>query len=167
MISVTRTYLAMESPQFFAGSAPPVGSLRLTRQAPCAVALYRTLYDQVGRAHRWTDRTQWSEERLAAHLALPQIDVWVLHEGDIPAGFFELARHDDGSVEIAYFGLTPAMIGRGVGKWLLATAVQEAWKLAPTRVWLHTCTLDHPSAMANYVARGFVPFKTETYELAI
>ncbi len=166
MTTVTRTYLAMETPQPFSMPAPTIPGLSLTRPRPCPVALYRALYESVGRDYHWTDRTKWTDEVLASHLASSNVAVWVLREGDEPAGFFELARHDDGSVEIAYFGLAPSMIGRGVGKWLLARAAEEAWQLQPTRVWLHTCTLDHPSALANYVARGFAPYKRETYELA-
>jgi GNAT superfamily N-acetyltransferase len=59
--------------------------------------------------------------------------------------------------------LAPGFIGKGLGKWLLTRAVQEAWVLGATRVWLHTCTLDHPSALANYQARGFAPYLTEQY----
>jgi GNAT superfamily N-acetyltransferase len=81
------------------------------------------------------------------------------------AGYFELREHDDGSVEIAYFGLLPAFIGRGWGKYLLTRATQAAWELGPNRVWLHTCTLDHPSALPNYLKRGFRPVRTEVYTI--
>lgn len=85
--------------------------------------------------------------------------------GNKSAGFFELQRHDDGSVEIAYFGLVPEFFGRGYGGWLLERAVEEAWAMGggggATRVWLHTCTLDSERALPNYTARGFVPYKTE------
>jgi GNAT superfamily N-acetyltransferase len=81
------------------------------------------------------------------------------------AGFFELERHDDGSVEISYFGLMPMGIGQGLGRALLTTAIDEAWSLkpVPSRVWLHTCTLDHPAALANYLARGFQVTHSERY----
>ena len=66
---------------------------------------------------------------------------------------------------MAYFGLAPGSIGRGMGKHLLSCAVRDAWALGPSRVWLHTCTLDHPNALPNYRARGFVPYKSEQYEV--
>ncbi len=56
-------------------------------------------------------------------------------------------------------------LGRGLGKHLLSCAVRDAWALAPSRVWLHTCTLDHPAALPNYEKRGFARYKTETYEV--
>jgi len=67
------------------------------------------------------------------------------------------------SVEIAYFGLLPAYVGRGLGKYLLSEAAARAWTLQPSRVWLHTSTLDHPAALPNYLARGFSIFRVEQY----
>jgi GNAT superfamily N-acetyltransferase len=80
-----------------------------------------------------------------------------------PAGYFELEKHDDGSIEIAYFGLLQEFLGRGLGKHLLSVAVEQAWSDGANRVWLHTCTLDDPAAMPNYIKRGFQPFNTEKY----
>jgi GNAT superfamily N-acetyltransferase len=78
-----------------------------------------------------------------------------------PAGYFELDHKPHSGVEIAYFGVLPAFLGRGIGGQLLTRAVERAWLLKPARVWLHTCTLDHPNAMANYQARGFRVYQTE------
>ncbi len=154
----------MESPDQLAGPAPiPPGYV--VRRESCEPDLYRELYDGVGNEYHWRDRRSWSEQQLRAHLAKPGIGIWVLWQGTLPRGFFELARHDDGSVEIAYFGLMPAGIGQGLGRALLTRAIEEAWSLRPepSRVWLHTCTLDHPAALANYLARGFRVTGTEQY----
>lgn len=83
------------------------------------------------------------------------------------AGYFELQRQDDGSVEIVYFGLVPKFIGRGLGGPLLTRAVEEAWTMGAKRVWLHTCTLDSPRALPGYKARGFREFRTERLEVDI
>jgi len=64
-------------------------------------------------------------------------------------------------VEIAYFGLVPQFIGRGLGGPLLTRTLEEAWKLGPNRVWVHTCTLDHVAALANYKARGMVVYEAK------
>jgi GNAT superfamily N-acetyltransferase len=80
-----------------------------------------------------------------------------------PAGYFELERHADESIEIAYFGLMQEFLGRGLGKHLLTAAAEQAWSDRPDRVWLHTCTLDDAAAMPNYLRRGFKPFKREKY----
>jgi DNA topoisomerase-1 len=47
----------------------------------------------------------------------------------------------------------------------LTRALEEAWRAKPTRVWVHTCTLDHASARANYEARGMVVYNVETTQL--
>ena len=73
---------------------------------------------------------------------------------------------DSEQIEIAYFGLLPEFIGRGFGGGLLTSAIETAWTWAPTpsRVWVHTCNRDHPSALANYQARGFKIYKKVTSE---
>jgi GNAT superfamily N-acetyltransferase len=163
-MDVLRTYLEMRSAD--ALRPAPLANPRATLQrvVPCPVPLYRALYHDVGSRYHWRDRLAWTDEALARHLAQPAVEVWVLRwEGEL-AGFFELAGHEDGSVEIAYFGLTPPFVGRGLGKHLLTRAVERAWASGARRVWLHTCTLDSPAALPNYLARGFTPYKTETYQ---
>jgi GNAT superfamily N-acetyltransferase len=92
------------------------------------------------------------------------VTLHVLYLEHAPAGYYELRGHQDGSVEIAYFGLLPEYTGRGLGGWMLTRAARDAWERGATRVWLHTCTLDHPSALPNYRKRGFLPYRTEVYE---
>ena len=106
-----------------------------------------------------------SSDEIRAYLADPALELWVLREGVETAGYFELRMHRDRSVEIAYFGLVPAFVGRGLGKFLLTRAVERAWARGATRVWLHTSSLDHPSALPNYLARGFSIWKQETYDV--
>ncbi|PYS26240.1 MAG: N-acetyltransferase, partial [Acidobacteria bacterium] len=93
----------------------------------------------------------------------PEISLWLMTCDEAPAGYFELRRCEDGSTEIAYFGLLPEFIGRGFGKHLLTCAAEQAWADGANRVWLHTCTLDDQAAMPNYLTRGFRPYKTEKY----
>jgi GNAT superfamily N-acetyltransferase len=167
-VAAVRTYLEMDSPGRLTGRAPiPPGYV--VRRESLDPDLYRELYDGVGAEYHWRDRRNWSDERLNAHLQRPGIAFFVLWQGTSPRGFFELARHDDGSIEIAYFGLMPSGIGQGLGRALLTRAVDEAWnqKPEPSRVWLHTCTLDHPAALANYLARGFQVTRTERYTVDI
>jgi GNAT superfamily N-acetyltransferase len=128
-------------------------------------ALYRFCYRTVGAAYHWRDRWDWSDAQIREHLAGPETTLYVAHRGGEFAGWYELHRVD-GSVEIAYFGLAPGAIGRGLGRHLLSCAVRDAWTLGATRVWLHTCTLDHPHALPNYRARGFVPYRSEQYDVA-
>lgn len=163
---VTRTYLQLGAPGQFRtafGDFPDVAVAHVPDPSP---ALYRLCYRTVGAQYHWRDRWDWSDAEIRAHLANPENTLTVATRAGALAGYYELRRvADDDSVEIAYFGLAPGELGRGLGKHLLSCAVRDAWALRPTRVWLHTCTLDHPNALPNYVARGFVPYKTEQYEV--
>jgi len=136
----------------------------IERLRDCAPSFYRHLYVEVGRNYHWIDRLRWSDEQIRAYLQQPEISLWLMTYESKPAGYFELRRCEDGSTEIAYFGLLPAFIGRGFGKHLLTCATEQAWFDGANRVWLHTCTLDDKAAMPNYLKRGFCPFKTEMYE---
>ncbi len=164
-MQATRTYLELTDPAQFKpafGEFPDVSLAHVPHPPP---KLYRHCYRTVGEAFHWRDRWDWSDARIAAHLGDPNIGLYVATRDGTLAGWYELRRvPEDDSVEIAYFGIVAAEFGRGFGKHLLSCAVRDAWALGPKRVWLHTCTLDHPNALPNYVARGFVPYKTEDYE---
>ena len=133
----------------------------------CPVSFHRYLYREVGRNYHWRDRLIWTDEQVRNYLADPSVTLHVLYVQGSPAGYFELRMEPDGSVEIAYFGLLPEFIGRGLGKGLLSEAVRAAWARGARRVWLHTCTLDDPAALPNYLKRGFRPFKDERYQTTL
>jgi GNAT superfamily N-acetyltransferase len=166
-VEVVRTYFEMASPDQLVPAANPDPRARVDEMAACPVSLYRSLYEEVGRRYHWVDRLGWSGQAIAAHLARPEVSVFVLSVGEAAAGYFELVRHDDGSVELAYFGLLPAFIGRGLGGYLLTVAVREAWSRTTSRVWLHTCSLDDPAAIPNYLRRGFRSTREETYSVEL
>lgn len=160
---VTRTYLELASPADLRPAPTPAPAPRIERVGECSPSFYRYLYTEVGRAFHWVDRLRWTDDAIRGHLATPGLSLWLLSWEGAPAGYFELKPHDDGSIEIAYFGLLPEYIGRGWGKFLLTEAARAAWSERPARVWLHTCTLDHPAALPNYLQRGFRPVREETY----
>jgi GNAT superfamily N-acetyltransferase len=166
-VEVTRTYLQLCSPGQLNASCIDDARARIERVAQCPASFYRYLYREVGRFYHWIDRLPWTDDEIRAHLARPEITLWVIYREATPAGYFELERHDDGSIEIAYFGLLQEFLGRGLGKHLLSVAVAQAWTGGANRVWLHTCTLDDPAALPNYLKRGFEPFKKETYSTDI
>jgi len=167
VVEVVRTYLELRSPAQLRPAPGSDPAVAFVRRDGIAIDDYRRLYRIVGEQWYWKDRNAWSDERLAAHLASPDVTVWECLVSGESAGFFELQRCADGSVEIAYFGLVDRFIGRGLGKAMLTRASQEAWALEPTRVWLHTCTLDSPHALPNYKARGFEETHRETFQVVI
>jgi GNAT superfamily N-acetyltransferase len=165
-MEATRTYLELTEPGRFRPALGDFGDLVVERVERPTPALYRECYRTVGEAYHWRDRWDWTDDEIRTHLAQPEITLHVARRGGALQGWYELRRvPDDRSVEIAYFGLFPNAIGHGLGKHLLSCAVRDAWALQPARVWLHTCTLDHPAALPNYKKRGFVPYKTEQYEV--
>jgi ribosomal protein S18 acetylase RimI-like enzyme len=162
-VQVTRTYLEMTSPDQLRSVVIPEPVPRIERMGECPISFFRYLYAEVGRAVHWRDRLTWSDEMIRRYLAMPGVSIWLMSWESAPAGYFELRQHEDGSVEIAYFGLLPEFFGRGWGKYLLDRAVRHAWASGASRVWLHTSTLDHPAALPNYIGRGFRPVREEVY----
>jgi GNAT superfamily N-acetyltransferase len=164
-VEVVKTYLELADPGPLKTLPAPDASARVERLAGCPASFFRYLYTEVGRAYQWRDRLAWTDEQLRQRLADPNVSLHLLSVAGSPAGYFELQRHvPDDSVEIAYFGLLPEFRGRGLGRYLLARAATAAGQLGASRVWLHTCSLDDPAALPNYLARGFRPFRTETCE---
>jgi GNAT superfamily N-acetyltransferase len=162
-VEVVRTYLEMRDAGQLRGRPLDEPGARVERLRPCTVAEYRALYAAVGAAYHWRDRDAWTDEQLARYLDHPGVQVWRLTCDGATAGYFELAEHDDRSMELVYFGLVQAFHGRGLGAALLTVAATEAWLAGPERVWLHTCTLDAAAALPNYLARGFTVVREERY----
>ena len=162
-IEVTRTYLEMRDHSELQAARSDDPRIRIEQLPDCAPSFYRHLYVEVGKNYHWVDRLPWTDEEIAAYLNRPEISLWLMTYDEAPAGYFELRRCEDGSTEIAYFGLLPEFIGRNFGKHLLTCAAEQAWADGANRVWLHTCTLDDQAAMPNYLKRGFRAFRTEKY----
>jgi len=166
-IKVTRTYLEMRDASELQPAHSDEPRVRIKQLQDCTPSLYRHLYVEVGKNYYWIDRLPWTDKEIAAHLNRPEISLWLMTYDEALAGYFELRRCEDGSTEIAYFGLLPEFIGRGLGKHLLTRATEQAWADGANCVWLHTCTLDDKAAMPNYLSRGFRPFKTEEYTMEL
>jgi len=162
--TVVRTYLQLLAPPAHRLVPTSPSGVRIEEARPCTVPAYRELYAIVGRDYHWRDRLSWSDEQLAEYLGRDDVRIWTLQDEDGVGGYFELCRHTDGAVELAYFGLYPSRHGRGLGRALLTRAIDEGWNWGANRLWVHTCTLDGAAALPNYVARGFIPFRHERYE---
>ena len=133
-------------------------ALRASR-TPCPV-LNRFLYVSIGYCWCWHERLPWSLKRWRTYLEDSAVATWVAYKSANPIGYFELRRDAAGAVEIAYFGLMPDQIGKGLGKLLLRDAIHKATAFGNGTVWLHTCSLDHPAALPNYLSLGFKVRKT-------
>ena len=125
-------------------------------------AINTQFYREVGGDWQWVDRLNWTDNQWEKWVSRENLRTWITHLGAEAAGYVEIEIQEGGNIEIVYFGLLPLMIGKGIGGGVLSLAIREAWKIKGTqRVWLHTCSEDHPHALGNYEKRGFRLFKTE------
>jgi GNAT superfamily N-acetyltransferase len=154
VIKTKTTYLQMFSPPVVEIAAPR-DDVEISKVASPKVEFYRRLYHEVGSTFHWVDRLVMQDEELLAIIHHDLIDVLVLTAADEPLGYAELDRRQAGEIELAYFGLFPSATGQGLGKYLLNRAMRTAWAHRPQRVWVHTCDLDHPAALPNYLKAGF------------
>ncbi|WP_411731562.1 GNAT family acetyltransferase [Paeniglutamicibacter sp.] len=174
MLEVTTTHLQQLSPGELRPSsrALPAGA-RIERVTAITPEFSKFLYRGVGSSWNWADRLSLTRAAWESLMRTPGAETHVLYVDGAPGGYIELAGRIEGSgteVEIMYFGLFPQCIGRGLGGTLLAEGISRAWDLdarfegfpSVNRVWVHTCSLDGPAAMANYEARGLRIFHTET-----
>ena len=143
---------------------PPGEGLAVVHARRPTVAYYRFLYDAVGREYDWTSRKKLSDTELSDLLNDPRLEVHVLMVDGVPAGFVELDRRTEGEIELVQFGLMSDFIGQGLGKYFLQWTIDKAWSYGPRRLWLHTCTTDHPAALPNYLKAGFAIYKEEVEE---
>lgn len=150
------TYLDMrERPK----PAPlPPSPLRLKRWETVDPDKYRTLFTRVGGPWLWFSRLAIGERELLSIIRDPQIEIFAVEDRrGIEVGMLELDFRESGDCELSYLGLVPELAGAGHGKWLMAEALNRAWRKDIHRVHVHTCTLDHPGALRFYRNSGFTP----------
>ncbi|MDB5690132.1 MAG: N-acetyltransferase [Sphingomonas bacterium] len=139
----------------------PASPLRLARWQVPRVAPYRGLFRRVGEPWLWFSRLVMDDAALTAIIADPAVEVLpVIDRAGIELGLLELDFRESGQCELSFVGLVPELTGKGHGRWLMAHALSLAWRKGIERVWVHTCTLDHPAALGFYRKSGFVPFAT-------
>jgi len=158
---VTVTYLEMRSASALKPRPCADPRFRIEEVSVPQWRFNRFLYDLVGNEWQWTDKTAWSDQQWREYVESPRLRTFAAFYNGSVAGYYELREDEVGGIEIAIFGLTPQFIGKGFGGALLTHALETAWSMRPTRVWLHTCTRDHPAAIGNYRARGMKVFKVE------
>jgi GNAT superfamily N-acetyltransferase len=159
---VTTYYLEMRDPLDLRPKRSPRSDLALVRVEPALPELNRFFYTAVGGDWYWSERLSWSHQKWLTYLDRAELETWMLAARGVPAGYFELEVQSGPDVEIAYFGLLPRFVGGGLGGHLLTAAIERGWATGARRVWIHTCTLDHPHALANYQARGMLLYQERT-----
>jgi GNAT superfamily N-acetyltransferase len=148
--------------------AMPMSDLRLERWTAPSPEKYRALYRRVGEPWLWFSRLELDDAALCGITHNPLVRIWaVLDRRGIEIGILELDFREAGQCEIAFFGLVPELAGKGHGRWLMAMAVQAGWAEPEVkRMWVHTCTLDGPSALNFYIKSGFTPYQRQVETFA-
>jgi GNAT superfamily N-acetyltransferase len=151
------TYLEMRAPPPLSDLSAPAG---WTLQ-PIGTDLkrYKTLYRQVGEPWLWFSRAMMPDAELAALLSDPRVEAYALHDGAGDVALLEMDFRSEGEAELAFLGVAPGIIGKGAGRLLIEEAIRRAFEKPIRRFFVHTCTLDHPGALAFYRRAGFAPYK--------
>ena len=139
----------------------PHGTWSLRRVEAPGLDWYRDLFRRVGEEWLWISRSRMFDAKLAAIIHSPLVEVYALAHGGCDEGLLELDFREAGQCEIVFFGVTAKMFGSGAGRWLMNRALELAWSRPIARLWLHTCTHDHPGAVAFYQRSGFRAFRRQ------
>jgi GNAT superfamily N-acetyltransferase len=158
-IAAVVTHLEMTQPQPV--SEDPPGAWSLRRVENPGIDWFRELYVRIGGEWLWFSRVRMSDAALAERIQSPLVEVHALVDGGRDEGLLELDFRKPEACEISMFGVTARLIGSGAARFLINRALELAWSREARRVWLHTCTFDHPSALAFYQRSGFRPFRRQ------
>ena len=158
---VTVTFLEMHEPKELPVTLPDTHFGQL--QKPISADKYRNYYYGVGENHCWLDRMVMPDEELFEKINANNVDIFLFYVNKEIAGYIEFVKEEK-YAEILYFGLLPAYIGKGYGKYFLQWAIAKAWSYKPEWIQLNTCTLDHPNALGTYKKAGFTEIRKETHQ---
>jgi GNAT superfamily N-acetyltransferase len=158
MLAAVVTYLEITGRPALRKPVPHDGrSLRRLRSAD--LEAYLRAFRRLGEEWLWFSRLRLAPAELAAVLDDPAVDAFEVTIAGRPAGLLELDFRDPREPELAFFGLFEPYRGRGHGRWLMDRALEIAFARPIGRLMVHTCSLDHPQAIAFYEASGFRPYK--------
>ena len=156
---IERFYLEIKSIKNLKTKIVPLDNFTIKEVSKNNFDLNKFFYKQIGKKHQWVDRLIWQDKNWMDYISNKNLKTFILQKNNEYIGYFELIFHKN-DCEIAYFGILEEHIGRGYGGFLLSEALKIGFKNA-NRIWVHTCTLDHPNAIENYKSRGMKVFKTE------
>ena len=163
---VKRNYLEINSLQNLNEGKKLSEEYSLNLIDPINFQLNKFFYKNIGKNHKWIDRLSWTETQWIDYVSSEKVKTYIFkHKNDL-VGFFELIFHfEKKEVEIAYFGLLEEFQNKKLGSYLLSQAIKKSFVGNISKVWVHTCSLDHKNALSNYIARGMKIFKTETIKV--
>ena len=160
---IFRNYLELKSFKDFKEVKKPSSSYSVELVNPKDFQLNKFFYKNIGKNCHWIDRLVWTDLDWAKYISDEKLFTYILKNKDEIAGYFELLFNKNTKVaEIAYFGILEEYFGKKLGGYLLSEAINQSFTMRSPRIWVHTCSLDHKNALANYLSRGMKIFKSET-----
>lgn len=151
------TYLEMTEKPHWTNTHISHPGLNLRQNREFKLSQYRKLFREVGEKWLWSSRLGFDDAKLANSIHAQNVELFeVMYEGSV-AGIVELCRHTAKDIEISFFGLKPEFTGQGIGRDLMHLTMNHAWTVEAQKLWLHTCTFDHPAALKFYMGCGFQP----------
>lgn len=157
-IATVVTYLEMRTPPPEMSAGRVLADVLVRRVTQADLAWYRDLFLRVGAEWLWSSRLKLDDAALAEILDDPDVELHALVLNGVDEGLIELDFREPQMCEIAFLGVTRRLIGSGAGRQMMRHAVTRAWSRPLERVWVHTCTFDHPAALPLYRRTGFRPF---------
>jgi GNAT superfamily N-acetyltransferase len=139
--------------------APAADGLSLARMGAADTARYRALFGRIGQDIMWFSRLIIPDQALAAIIGDPKVHSLALVRNGADIGLLEIDFRIAGECELSFFGLVPAAVGSGLGRFLMNEALARAWSQPISRFWVHTCSFDHPAALGFYQRSGFRPYR--------
>ena len=168
IINVDRSFLEINSIKKLNRSKSPGPNFKINQLDPPDFQLNKFFYKQIGKKYRWIDRLAWGDKKWIEYVENPRVKTFILKENNNLVGFYETVRDlDNDHSEIAYFGILEEYFGKKCGGYLLSEAIKKLFEDGISRVWLHTCSLDHKNAIKNYLARGMQVFKSEKINVEV
>jgi GNAT superfamily N-acetyltransferase len=158
---VTTHFLQMHSPPA-GGALTTPAETKVVQAHNLSPSLYRDLYNGVGAPWLWYERSEIPDNEISQLIGDPAVTIYKLQHAGKTAGYTELRRQPIGEIQILYFGLLPSHIGKGLGRYFLDWTVREAFSMEIKRLWVHTCSLDHPRALTAYQQAGFASYRRES-----
>ena len=124
--------------------------------------LNKFFYKQIGADHYWRDRLIWSDKEWLKYSQNKNLETHIIKKAEDLVGFYEQEYHPGSNeVELINMGILKEFRGLKLGSTLLNHAIASASRKNPSRMWVHTCSLDHKYALQNYQSKGFEIFKEE------
>ena len=160
---ILRNYLELKSLKDFKEVKKPSEDYFIELVGPQDFLLNKFFYKCIGKNCHWVDRLVWTDLNWMDYVSNERISTYILKHKNEIAGYFELLlNRDTKDAEIVYFGILDEYFGKKLGGYLLSEAIKLSFTKGTSRVWVHTCSLDHKNAISNYLSRGMKVFKSET-----